>query len=177
MAAPACNARTKAPANTRTFAKTSELNGWQEYRNGEGVPELGLDGGMSAQFWQDKSKSRTVYVVQPGQDYWTYTRYCFSADGGLEDVDFEIRTPLGWGSRAEGSVSGDRFEASKLEFFNLKSGKTIARPEGVGDTPAALRPMLYLRVNDLPFAPMLTTATKPHRPKRVELSSTGSNKY
>jgi hypothetical protein len=170
MAAPACNAKAKIPANARTFAKTTALDGWREFRDGEGVPDLSLNGGMSAQFWQDRSKNRTVYVVAPGQDYWTYTRYCFDSDGQLENVDFEVRTRLGWGLRAESSAASG-FDATNSNFISLKSGKTIAKPDGVGDAPQALKPILYLRVNDLPFASMLTASAKPRRGKSADGSS------
>jgi hypothetical protein len=109
-------------------------------------------------------------VVAPGQDYWTYTRYCFDSDGQLENVDFEVRTRLGWGLRAESSAASG-FDATNSNFISLKSGKTIAKPDGVGDAPQALKPILYLRVNDLPFASMLTASAKPRRGKSADGSS------
>jgi hypothetical protein len=161
MAAPVCNVRVEVPAAARTFAKTSEQSSWREYRSMQEVPELKLDSGMSAQFWQDeKNKDRSVYMVEPGQDFWIYTRYCFDSGGELEGVGFEIRTLLGWGHRAEGSVSSDGFDASTFEFFSLENGKAIPKPPGVRDIPAELKPILYREVTELPFASLLTVSSK-----------------
>ena len=157
-AAPSCNVRGKVSETARVFARISEHSAWHEYRSLDAVPELRLDSGMSAQFWQDRHHRGSVYIIEPGQDFWTYTRYCFDGDGELEGVSFEIRTPLGWGHRAEGPVLGGGFDASTQGFFSLKNGKAIARPEGVGDVPDELQPTLYRTVSELPFAQLLTVA-------------------
>jgi hypothetical protein len=158
-AAPPCSVRSKVPASARTFAKVSDDSTWREFRSLGEVPQLELGNGMSAQFWQDKKKNSTVSIVEPGQDYWTYTRYCFDEEGQLEGVSYEIRTPLGWGHRAEGSVSGEAFDPSSQEFFRIKDGRQIVKPEGVDDAPAALQPALFLSVNQLPFAELLNVTT------------------
>jgi hypothetical protein len=161
MAAPACNVKVKIPAKARIFARVNGQGEWREYQTMSDVPQLDLDSGMSAQFWQPKKHSPSVYVVEPGEDFWVYTRYCFSGDGKLENVSFEIRTPLGWGHRSAGSVTGTAFQPSSSQFFSTRSGKTIAKPNGVGDIPRDVKPTLYLKVSELPFAGLLSPATKP----------------
>ncbi len=153
---------------------------WREYKSGVVVPRIDLDSGMSAQFWQDKNKTQWVNLVQPGQDFTIFTRYCYDGESALANVNFEVRTPLGWGHRIEGSVSGKDFSASTTEFFNLKDGKTIPKPDGVGDAPTVLKPMIYLKLNDLPFAPLLPVPAKPgknikNKKKPVPVQSVASN--
>jgi hypothetical protein len=161
MAAPICDVKVKIPASARIFAKTNDQSEWREYRTMAEVPQLDLDSGMSAQFWQPKKGSLSVYVVEPGEDFWVYTRYCFSGDGKLENVSFEIRTPLGWGHRSEGSVAGTAFKPGSSEFFSTQNGKAISKPDGVSDIPRDVKPMLYLKVSELPFAGLLPVASKP----------------
>lgn len=166
MAAPACSVREKAPKTAHTFAKAGDQDTWREYTTAGLIPELKLDSGMSAQFWQHKDKGQSVYTVQPGQDFTIYTRYCFSGEGALEQVDFEVRTPLGWGHRIEGSMAGNDFNASAAGFFNLENGKEIPKPRGVGEAPAALKPTIYLKSSDLPFASLLPVPGSPGKGKK-----------
>jgi hypothetical protein len=161
VAAPACNVKAKIPAKARIFARTNEQSEWREYPAMADVPQLDLDSGMSAQFWQPKKGSASVYVTAPGEEFWVYTRYCFSGDGKLENVSFEIRTPLGWGHRSAGSITGTGFKPSSSQFFSTRNGKTIAKPAGVNDMPQDVKPTLYLKVSELPFAGLLSAATKP----------------
>jgi hypothetical protein len=155
MAAPACSVNAKIPAAARVFAKISNHGSWHEYGSMDRVPDLVLDSGMSAQFWREAKKRQSVYIVRPGQSFWTYTRYCFDKEGQLEGVGFSITTPLGWGIRTDGSMSVGAINAISSEFFDTRSGKAIPRPAGVGEFPVELRPPLYLTVSDLPFAPLL----------------------
>jgi hypothetical protein len=166
LAAPACRVREKAPRTARNFARASEQDSWREFKNIAEFPELTLDSGMSAQFWQDKKKSRSVYTVQPGQDFTILTRYCFDGGGALAQMDFEVRTPLGWGHRVEGSISGREFNARTAEFFDLKNGKAMPQPRGVGEAPSDLKPAIYLKTTDLPFASLLPVAAKPQKGKK-----------
>ncbi len=159
-AAPACNVRAKVPAADHIFAITSDGAAWREYRSTGDVPELKLDSGMSAEVWQHRKKTRSVYIVEPGQDFWSYTRYCFDDEGQLEGVGFEVSTPLGWGIRSEGTASGNGFDPSTVEFISLKNGKVIPKPAGVGHAPFSLKPRVYLTLRDLPFASLLTPARK-----------------
>lgn len=158
-----CDARAKVPSSARTFVKTDSQSSWREYRNRETLPELALNGGTSAQFWQERSKTRFVNTIERDQDYLVYTRYCFASDGKLEAVGFEIRTFLGWGLRSEGIVNDGHFQRRSDEFFSLKDGKSISQPEGVGDAPARMAPPLYLTLAELPFADLLTAAPDPNR--------------
>ena len=175
LAAPACSVREKAPKTTRNFAKTGDQDTWREYKSVGEVPDLNLDSGMSAQFWRDGNKGESAYTVQPGQDFTILTRYCFDRAGVLQDVDFEVETPLGWGHRVEGSISGNDFNARTAEFFNLKNGRAMPQPSGVGEAPADLKPAIYLKMTDLPFAMLLPVSAKPQKgKKRATLVSSAS---
>jgi hypothetical protein len=154
-----CSVKDKVPSSARIFAKANDQSDWREYANAGEVPELGLDSGVTAQFVQRKKESPSVTIVKPGEEYSTYTRYCYGEDGGLAGVSFEMRTQLGWGYRMEGTASASGFSANSHEFFRTKDGKPIAHPDGVADAPADLQPTLYMKLGDLPFAALLKTAT------------------
>ncbi len=166
-AASACNVQAKVPASARTLAKTNILSDWLEYSSLDEAPTLMLDGGMSAQVWQDHGANQSVTIVEPGQNFSMVTRYCFDSHGALQGVGLEIRTPLGWGYRAEGSVSGGAFLAATSEFFNLGNGKRVPKPEDVARVPRALQPVLYLKQSELPFASLLTVTAKAKKHTRA----------
>jgi len=155
MAASACSTKARIPAAARIFARASAQSDWSEYRSFKELPELKPESGMYAVYWQYNRKRSSVYIVEPGQDFWLYTRYCFSREGELEGMDFEIGTTLGWGHRAEGPVANGGFDASHGEFFSTGNGKAIGRPQGVGEIPPAVKPTLYRTIRDLPFALLL----------------------
>ena len=154
-----CTLQVKAPSTARTFARTTGQSQWKEFRNIGDVPALELDHGMTAQFWEGQDSPRSVTTFEPGQDFSRSARYCFNGGGVLEGMSFEIRTELGWGFRAEGVVLKQGFAARTQEFFDLDTGRPIAKPGGVGTVPIALKPTLYLKVSELPFASLLATTT------------------
>ena len=162
-AASACSLKVRMPADARTFAQTNHQSDWQEYQSLYSVPALSPASGVSAQFWQHKRRTPLVTVVEPGQDFEIETKYCFDEAGQLETVDFEIRTALGWGYRAEGTATGGVFNASLSQFFRLKDGKTTPPPDFVGSVPPALKPKLYLSLSELPFAGLLETTVASNR--------------
>jgi len=139
---------------------------WQEYHSLSDLPDLSLDSGVSAQFLQHKKGSPSVTIIQPGEDFWLYTRYCFDEEGQLAAMSFELRTSLGWGLRREGTAGGSSFSASPAEFFDTKTGKTVSRPMGVGSVPNGIRPQVYMKLGELPFAPLLSGAPGNVHPKR-----------
>jgi hypothetical protein len=161
-AAPTCSVKDKVPSSARTFAKAGDDGAWREYPSTGQVPDVGFDSGITAQFVQHKKESPSVTMVKPGEQYWTYTKYCYGEDGQLAGVSFEIRTQLGWGYRVEGTASASGFSANSHEYFRTKDGKPIARPDGVADAPAGLAPTLYMKLGDLPFASLLKTTAKAH---------------
>lgn len=166
-AAPACSLRSKTPANARVFAKASGQSDWLEYHSLSALPDLSLDGGMSAQFLQQKKRTPSVTVIQPGENFWLYTRYCFDDQGQLATLSFELRTLLGWGLRSGGSAGAGSLSSSPAEFFDMRTGKTISRPAGVSSAPTNVRPTIYMRVSELPFAPLLFGAPEnPHPTKQ-----------
>lgn len=160
VAAPVCDVQAKVPSSARIFAKTNIVSDWREYPSLGQAPSLVLDSGISAELWQDRSKIQSAMIVEPGQDFTMYTRYCFNGQGRLASVGLEIRTPLGWGHRAQGYISGVDFIETSSQFFNLENGKVIPTPLGVVKVPRALQPVLYLKRSELPFASLLTVASK-----------------
>jgi hypothetical protein len=163
-AAPTCSVKDKVPSSARIFAKAGDDGAWREYPSAGQAPDVGLDSGITAEFVQHKKESPSVTMIKPGEDYWTYTKYCYGEDGVLAGVSLEIRTQLGWGYRVEGTASASGFSANSHEYFQTKDGKPISRPDGVADAPAGLAPTLYMKVSDLPFAGLLklNANTKTH---------------
>ncbi len=94
-------------------------------------------------------------MVEPGEDFWIYTRYCFDKGGQLERVGLEVRTAWGWGYRLEGPVMKGVLLANSSGFFSIANDKPISKPASADDIPDALKPRLYLTMNKLPFARLL----------------------
>ena len=161
VAAATCSVRESVPSTARVFAKTSVDGAWLEYPSLYEVPQVALDSGMTARLVQNKTTIPSVTMVAPGQEFWTYTRYCFNKKGALNSLSSELRTPLGWGYRITGTVAGSAFNARKQGFFNIKDGKPITKPTGVGKVPTDLKPALYVTVGELPFASLLKMAAEP----------------
>jgi hypothetical protein len=157
--APPCDVNAKVPTS-RTFAKTNDDDRWREYSSIKDVPELDLNAGMSAQFWREGNGDSSVYMVQPGDDLWTFTRYCFDKGDRLARVGHEVRTAWGWGYRLEGSIVGTTLHANSSLFFSTKNGKPISKPETANDITDALKPVLYLRIREFPFANLLSGPSK-----------------
>ncbi len=155
LAATACSADAPVPLSARVFAKVSDQGSWNEYRSFDQVPKLEPQSGMYALYWHPKKKAASVYVVELAQSFYIQTRYCYNSEGQLEGVDYEIGSHLGWGHRQEGNVAGDGFDRTKAEFFSTMDGKGIGKPFGPSDPPRALKPKLYLKMSDLPFASFL----------------------
>jgi len=162
IAAPSCSVKDKVPSNARVFAKANGEAAWSEYRSLAEVPQVALDSGVTAQFVQHKKSSPSVTMVAPGEEFWLYTRYCYDEAGQLAGLSFELRTSLGWGYRTDGEVAGGTFAANSQEFFRTKDGKPIEKPVGVSNAPTGLKPAVYLKVSELPFAPLLKTSAKAH---------------
>lgn len=149
-----CNVNAKVPAG-RTFATTHGHGQWREYGSIQAVPELDNDDGQSAQVWREDNGASFAYFVEPGEDFWRFTRYCFDSNGQLREVGFEIRTAWGWGYRLEGSVARTEVQVKSSQFFNTESGKAISKPDGANDIPDALKPLLYQSPSNFPFANLL----------------------
>lgn len=157
-AAPECNVKAPVPSTARVFARVDDHSVWREFRTIEEVPELGNDGGISGQFWRDSRGNALAYTVEPGEDFWIYTRYCFNAAGELQGVGFEIRTAWDWGYQLEGAALNGELRIQSAHFFDTSNDRPISRPNGADDIPEALKPTLYLTVTKLPFANLLAAA-------------------
>jgi hypothetical protein len=154
FAATNCDVSAKVPEGARTFAKTNDRSRWREFRTIQNVPELDPGAGVSAQFWWN-DRATLAYLVEPGEDFGVYTRYCFNSEGQLEGIGFEVRTAWGWGYRLEGTMIRGRLHADHSEFFNTENDKRIPKPEGANDISETLNPTLYLTTSKLPFANLI----------------------
>ncbi len=154
-AMPACDSKTKVPDTARTFAKTSNEDNWREYRNVEAVPDLSLDGAASAQFWREPDGALSALMVEPGEDFWLYTRSCFDPGGKLVGVGLEVRTAWGWGYRLDGIIVKGQLQTVSSGFFNTENDQKIPRPDAADDIADVLRPTLYFETTKLPFAALL----------------------
>lgn len=154
VSAKQCGVNMAEPAN-RVFAKVTDGQPWRGYKQIEDVPTLDLGSGMSAQLWKGRNGNLLVRTVEPGEDFWAYTEYCFSKGGQLEDVTYELRTAWGWAFRIEGPIKHGSLDAKSKGFFSTETEKPMARPSGADDIPEALKPRLYLKANELPFSGLI----------------------
>jgi hypothetical protein len=135
----------------RIFANPDGKHGWREYRTVKDVPEVELGFGEFARVWAGNESKTFVRTEEPGEDFSSYTDYCFDKAGNLLHVRFELRTAWGWGYRNEGSIQNGVLSAGTSEFFGTENGKPIPKPDQANDVPDALNPRLYLREAQLPF--------------------------
>src|ERR1017187_7244837 len=106
-----CNLNFQTPAD-RVFAQLSGTNAWQEFENIEKVPVLVTDG-------------------------WIYSKYCFTRNGRLDRIAFELRTAWGWGYRLEAAIENGAIRAPSSGFFDTATSKSIPRPEQADDIAEA----------------------------------------
>jgi hypothetical protein len=157
--APRCGVNVHVPAQ-RVFAKVDDSEAWREYRSIEDVPALDPNGGISAQLWTGTGGTSFVRTVEPGEDFWIYTEYCFTKGGQLSRVGFELRTAWGWAYRLESPVENGTIHDASSGFFSTQTEKSIAKPEQADDVSQALRPTLYPQASQLPFSKLLDTSPK-----------------
>jgi hypothetical protein len=139
----------------RIFANPDGKHGWREYRNVKDVPELELGIGQFARLWTEPHGMTLIRLEEPGEDFATYTDYCFDKDGQLIALKFALRTAWGWGYWEEGSVTNGQLTPQMQEFFDTTNEAPVKRPEQADDIPDALKPHLYARKSRLPFARLL----------------------
>jgi hypothetical protein len=149
-----CGVDQSRPAE-RIFAEPDSKHNWREYRGFKEVPELENDFGEFAQLWTSHDGNVLISVQAPGEDFASYTDYCFGSKGELTELRFQLRTAWGWGYRVEGPVLNGKLAPKKSEFFNTKTEMPITKPEQADDIPDALKPMVYLREVQLPFSKLL----------------------
>ncbi len=149
-----CGANEAVPAQ-RVFAQIHGTAPWREYKSITAVPELELDDGTTAQVWAGTEHTQVVRLVEPGQDFWTYTEYCFDSEGTITRIRFEVRTAWGWGYRTELPVVNRVPAKSKQTFFDTKTGQPISRPNDADNIRDTLRPTIVQTTKDLPFASLL----------------------
>ncbi|HTX75579.1 MAG TPA: hypothetical protein VMD29_05175 [Terracidiphilus sp.] len=150
-----CGVELREPAQ-RVFAKVDDKQPWKEFGRVADVPELSLGFGTSAEMWSGRNHGLLIRTEEPGEDFDANTEYCFGQGGKLVQVAYEIRTAWGWGFRMNGNVLNGALHTDSKVYFNTETGKRMLRPEGADDIREALRPSLFLTVNQLPFSQLLS---------------------
>jgi hypothetical protein len=150
-----CGISRSQPAE-RIFANTDRKQGWREYRSAKEVPELENDFGEFVQLWTSHDGNLLITIQAPGEDFASYTNYCFDSGGHLIQLTFQLRTAWGWGYRVEGFVSKGRFAQKTPEFFSTENEKPIPKPDQANSVPDALNPRIFMREAQLPFFKLLS---------------------
>jgi hypothetical protein len=158
-AAPACDVKAEVPETARTFSTLSGSSPWQEYQSLAYAPDPTGLGAAYAQYWTDSNGAPSVFMIQPGTQYWIYVTYCFSAAGQLENVSLILNSST-WGYRLDGTVTQGVLQAQTSYFFDNYSGDRIPRPDGADARADAMKPVLYLETSKLPFAALLARPAK-----------------
>ena len=158
-AAPACDVKAEVPETARTFSTLSGSNPWVEYQSLAYAPDPTGLGAAYAQYWLDSNGAPSVFMIQPGTQYWIYVTYCFSVAGQLENVSFVLNAST-WGYRMDGTVTQGVLQVQTFYFFNNYSGDKIPKPDGADALADAMKPVLYLETSKLPFAALLAQPAK-----------------
>jgi hypothetical protein len=149
-----CGISRSQPAE-RILANPDRKHPWREYRTIKEVPELENDFGEFVQLWTSHDGNVLIRVEAPGEDFASYTDYCFDSKGQLIQLRFQLRTAWGWGYRVEGPILNGKLAPKKSEFFSTKTEMPITKPQQADDIPDALKPIIYLRQAQLPFFKLL----------------------
>ena len=149
-----CGISRSQPAE-RIFANSDRKHAWREYRCIKEVPELENDFGEFVQLWTSHNGNVLITIQTPGEDFTSYTNYCFDSGGQLTQLTFQLRTAWGWGYRVECFVSKGRFAQKTSEFFSTETEKPIPKPDQANSVPGALRPKIFMREARLPFFKLL----------------------
>jgi hypothetical protein len=140
----------------RVFADATGKGPWTEFRDIRNLPDVNLDdGGAVVRLWPGSDGNVLVFVEEPGEDFEIRSEYCFDKDGVLSQMRFQVRTAWGWGFREEGAVKDRAVVAETKEFFDTEKNTSIAKPEAANDIPEVLKPKVYAKTSDLPFAKLL----------------------
>jgi hypothetical protein len=140
----------------RVFAKTDASAPWRSFQSTAKLPDLENDSGMTAQIWRAPAGSFLVRIDGPGEDFATFTNYCFDQAGTLRRIRFEVRTAWGWGYRLDSPTNRGSNRLGPGQFFNTKTEKAIPRPAQAADISDALKPTIYKTARSLPFDNLLT---------------------
>jgi hypothetical protein len=81
-------------------------------------------------------------------------------NGRLDRIAFEVRTAWGWGYRLNAAIEKGAVHAPSPEFFDTATEKSIPKPEQANDVAEALKPKLYLRVEQLPCSSLIAGTSK-----------------
>jgi hypothetical protein len=150
-----CDMTPTGPAQ-RVFAQVGSHQAWAEYKSTDDVPKLTAGEGVSAQVWTEPGGIMLVRTVAPSLNYTSTTDYCYSKEGYLDRLQFELHTAWGWYYVTEGPFVMYRFHRSTEQFFNSATNQPlVVRPEQPDDFPAMMNPVIYMRSKSLPFADLL----------------------
>jgi hypothetical protein len=69
-----------------------------------------------------------------------------------------VKTAWRWEFREEGPVKDGAIIAETKEFFDMDKDASIPKPAGADDIPEVLKPHVYQKISDLPFAKFLEPA-------------------
>ena len=129
---------------------------WKRFDNVKAVPKFDGDSGEMAQYWRGE-KGSFVQMMVAGS-FARYYEYCFAPDGKLTRLNYEVRSPYGWGYARTNEVDAKgQLNGITQRFFGLKSGRNIARPDEARDAQWALYPKVYKKFDKLPFAKLIST--------------------
>lgn len=161
-ATPWCGMDPSSPA-AAIFATVDNPRVWREYPDSGAIPLLS-DGGETAQVWIGRNGDVLVRTVEPGEDFWRFTDYCFDSRAAAVRLRFQLRTAWGRGYRLEGPVVSEVVQPDHATYFSTQNEKPVPKPAEADDISEALKPTLYATESQLPFVQLLNDVR--HRASR-----------
>jgi hypothetical protein len=149
-----CGVDENQPAQ-RIVADPEGKNVWRRYKKPEDVPTLESSGHF-AQIWVTFNGNVFIRMEEPSEDWVTYTDYCFNKIGRLIVLGFEVRTYWGYGFRKSGPIVKGIFRPRTSDYFDTENEAAITRPEQAEDFVEALKPYIFNRKSQLPFAKLIS---------------------
>jgi hypothetical protein len=134
---------------------------WKKYRALSEVPESHVGITRMAQVWQGPMGMTLVTINPDIGEIFVQTSYCFQESGHLLALTHDVRHPAGWGffELRQYDISG-RTLSSSARFFDSTSGDELRHRKKDVENQALLKPTLYSRFEDLPFASLYRPLTE-----------------
>lgn len=144
---------------SKKFYRGFKERGWKELAEKD-ITRIELEHGES--FWVVEttgSGETEIHESVYGEDTGKHQTYCYSKSGVLEAYQLQMNTAWGWAFERLSTRKAGRLVQVSSRFFNIDTGKTIARPELADDLGYWMKPEIYSSLQGNPIVRFFKKAT------------------
>ena len=124
---------------------------WAQYSSDEKVPPGDVD--TRAYWWKTSNLTLVRITVAIVDDMQKTSEYCYNSSGRLAEFRYEFWTAWGWGYNERRALnSAGQLTVTQSGFVKIPGGQRIHKPDQAADVEKSLRPEIYERLKEMPFA-------------------------